>query len=64
MWDSKPVTIIIIIIPILWQHLCCQAHAQKAALIILLYTTACMSHVSWHVQSYYVSSGGVPGVGL
>jgi hypothetical protein len=25
---------------------------------------ACIFHVSWHVQSYYVSPGGTPGVGL
>jgi hypothetical protein len=24
----------------------------------------CMFHISWHVQSYYVSQGGTPGVGL
>jgi hypothetical protein len=24
----------------------------------------CMFHISWHVQSYYVSPGGTPSVGL
>jgi hypothetical protein len=33
-------------------------------LSVLQHGLGCMFHISWHVQSYYVSPGGTPGVGL